>query len=1216
MRNLSTAWKQKVKYDHDIVYLKYIDFTLKDGTTLSVDNSDLWNNGFKYEQSVSTSDSFDIGSAIINSATVTLNNFEDKFTEYDFEDARAVCYIGLEVPSDISAIITDKSERLITDEDAVIVAQTSDDTIVEKIRICTMTLTEAPYQNTVIINLAMEDYMRKFDRDYSESKLSYPATRSQIIRDACDICGVTLQTTTFDMDDYIIPTRPNDESLTFRQVVSWVAMIGCQWARCDEYGRLCLGWYASIDGGIVENSLIKIDDSGDIYVVDKNGQSGTFDYGDSIISIADGNITYSGGDVYITESTDLSEYSDNVNVVSDTFTFTPNLAPVVITGVRVIEYAENSGESEETAGAYLSGTEGYVIEISDNELIRVGYGAEIAKMIGEKCIGMKFAPFTASCLTDVAIEAGDPVIIPDFKGKRYTSYVTTTTLQPGAQQQIACEAKSAPRNALTQYSQMTKIVTDFKKNIEAERTAREKALEELSTRISESSGLYTTTDVQEDGSNIYYLHDKPLLSDSSMVWKMTAEAWGVSTDGGKTWNAGMTVDGDVIANILTANGINASWINTGELVVREDGKPDGKTLLSINVKTGELYMNADYMTIGDSTLSGAIASSKNMTMLLSNEYQAISVDSGGNYTSFPTCKTTLQVLYGTTDITSNCSYTVSVSSGVTGSWDESTKTYTVSGLTADNGYVQFKATYAHYALSISKTFTISKLYGGASGVTYSVETNTSAITRTGTSTYEPSMFTFALYRKVGDSARESIKGRFKVVAKDDSGTETTIYTSAQDENAFSCSLNALKKDYASFTCTTYEAGGTTTVLDVTTISVIEGATTLTQDDIFNMLTNNSEWQGLYKDSDGNMYISFSYAKGGTLKLGNAKDKSDGVLNVLDASGNVIQEITADGTKYYNASGDLIQKTTPNGTFFFDSNGYPTAAITKYGFLAIESYDSSTGEYNGISIGMTGFYKDSSNVYYGGITGVRGVWTDPQSNDIYDYTYDGNHKTNDAGIRFKGGRTPIMYTPQIYNPDFKTSVVFGNDAGVSMYGGLSVCGSDCKFNVGLKNTSTGKVTYGSSKFYGKDLFYNLTHYVSSAGLCLGGSGDEDGALLCYNPSSSLRYKYIGDDISEDDIEAWFNISPVWARYKEGYLADDDPKCGKEMPMFIAEDVEKYFPIAVDYKDGLVENWNERIVIPAMFAMIKSQKKKIDDLTEVVNELVSRLSALEEKINERS
>ena len=59
---------------------------------------------------------------------------------------------------------------------------------------------------------------------------------------------------------------------------------------------------------------------------------------------------------------------------------------------------------------------------------------------------------------------------------------------------------------------------------------------------------------------------------------------------------------------------------------------------------------------------------------------------------------------------------------------------------------------------------------------------------------------------------------------------------------------------------------------------------------------------------------------------------------------------------------------------------------------------------------------------------------------------------------------------------------------------------------------------------------------------------------------------------------------------------------EFPMFIAEDVDMYFPLAVDHNtDGLPENWNERIMIPAMFVMIKSQKSEIDLLKQELNEI---------------
>lgn len=106
--------------------------------------------------------------AIVNKLTLQINNFSSNYTDYIWDGARVVCHIGLELSTGI-----------------------------EKIRICTMTVTDAPYQNTAIISLTCEDSMRLFDRDYSDSKLTYPATRLQIIQDACEVCGVTLQSTRF-----------------------------------------------------------------------------------------------------------------------------------------------------------------------------------------------------------------------------------------------------------------------------------------------------------------------------------------------------------------------------------------------------------------------------------------------------------------------------------------------------------------------------------------------------------------------------------------------------------------------------------------------------------------------------------------------------------------------------------------------------------------------------------------------------------------------------------------------------------------------------------------------------------------------------------------------------------------------------------------------------------------------------------------------------------
>ena len=568
MRNLSDEFiEQQNIGNHN--YQKFVDITLKDGNVLHLTNKHLWSNGFSFEDSVSSQDNFDIGSAIVNKFKIVLNNIYDEFSDYVFAGATAVVYVGLQLSSGI-----------------------------EKIRICTGILSEEPKQRSSVITLQFLDNMSKFDKDYSGVKTVFPATRNQIVRDICSYCGVTLQTVTFDDDDYIIQKRPIDEALTCRQMLAWVAQIGCQWAKCDEYGKLCLSWYKDILFGEME-----VDSNGSLRVyeqvfgsvrtevnIDKNQYDSAYTE-KGIFDVEDGSLVYLAGE--------KSNRPINIRKMTD---FSVDLEDVVITGVKVTEYKENSTQ-ENPAKTYLYGNEGYVLNISGNKLISEGTGQTISGMIGEKCVGMRFRPFQASCLTDISIEAGDPIIITDRKGNVFNSFITNVSLRPGDFQSLSCGAKSAERNSAKQYSIITQVEVEARQNVEREKTEREKALQNLSDRISQSSGSFTTVQEDETGGKIFYLHNKPNLKDSNFVWKMTAEAWAVSTDGGKTWNGGMTVDGDTIVRILTATGVNADWINTGAITVRDSNQ---NIIFSVDMDTKRVIISGDSVQIGGKPIQDAI----------------------------------------------------------------------------------------------------------------------------------------------------------------------------------------------------------------------------------------------------------------------------------------------------------------------------------------------------------------------------------------------------------------------------------------------------------------------------------------------------------------------------------------------------------------------------------------------------------------------------------
>lgn len=1135
MRKLSNRWKEKVKNGMDVQYLKYADITLTDGTVLNLTSANLWQNGMEFEDSVSNDSSFDIGSAIINVLNLSINNFGGEYSDYDFEGAEVICYVGLQIENEDTSELLDSAGEQILDStgDTIIVHKNA---VIEKTRICTVTVIEQPEDETVTIDLTCEDNMRKFDRNYSDSKLKYPATRGQIVRDACEVCGVTLQTTSFDRDDYIVQNRPNDEALTFRQVLQWVAQIGCQWMRCDEYGRLCIGWYSSIN----EEELI-INDLGVLKTQDDSNISLELSSANGILSANNGTFLENDGILRLF----ATDEKGNISEIETTYGFTPHHTDVVITGVKVTEYSESSSDNPQT---YMVGTEGYVLGISGNKLIRVGDGQTIASIISEKCVGMRFRPFESECPTDVALEAGDSLIIVDRNGKIYTSLLTTTTLKPGSGQKIACNAKSAAKNSSTQYSQATQAFVTARNMVKQEKTEREKALEEFGKRIDSATGVYTTVEPQENGSKIFYLHDKPTLAESQAIWKMTSEAWGVSTDGGQTWNGGMTVDGDTIVRILTAVGLNADWINTGAITVKDKS---GNIIFQVDMDTKKVIISGDNVVIGGSSLpdkltkmDNNIASAKNMTFQLSNDMQTITSDADGNIPVFPTVTTTAKVMYGSSDITNDCSYTITKSDSVTGSWDVDTHTYTVTGLSADNGWIDIRATYLSN-LAVTKRFTISKQKkgedgkDGESGRTYMVEPSCNVLKRGSDKTISPNFITFKAYYRDGKSAtRVPYKGRFVVEETADGNTWNTIYTSSTDEDTVTHYLYSIltngsgqtvassngstvgiPRDVTNVRCKLYASGGTTTLMDMQSVAVVIDVDNLTQSQIVEILSNDGAWKGLYY-KNGQLYISFSAALGGELTLGGVNN-GNGKLVIRDSAGNQVGYIDNTGVNFTKGtfSGSL---NSAKGTF--------------------------TGELSANTGNIAGWVLDSET----------GQLKSPNGIIILDAE---NEEISINGV---------------------TLSAYGN--GLVADGGFNIiCGTE-PFSDGTDKFQIFNLDTLSSGNYLR--IYNNLVYMSS--------------------SSSKRYKILGASLPEEFIENLYNIEPIMARYKEGYLAKGDERADAEFPMFIAEDVDMYFPLAVDHIDGKAENWNERIMIPAMFAMIKAQKKKIDQQEKLINKLCEKLN----------
>ena len=1304
MIKTTAAYKEALKEKGIFHHKAIIDFP--DGSNDTVEDLDIYT--FQISDGTSNTSSFDLGAAIAQQLTLKINNIDGRFDEHDFNGAVITVQVGLEL---LNGAVEWLDKGKFT--------------------------AEPGEESGNSISVKAFDDMTKFDQPYSLSKLVYPATLGTIVRDACSYCGVTLasDTAAFDNNNFIVQNRPDDSALTFRQVLQWVGQIACKFFRIDRFGKLSARWYNT---DLLEATWVRKEDTiwADIAgnaILDSEGQ----EIGTAIeIPLKNGNSNIIDAD-----------NSDEILKISDLLTgSTIQTDDVVITGIRVNE--EDGDSTEEIT--YQSGAEGYILEISGNKLIQSGSGATVAAYLGERLNGIQFRPMSVSTPADPAREAGDLGLVIDAKKRYHKTIFTNVEYTAHTSQNLISGAEAPTRLSSTRYSQATQVYKELRANLKRQKTEWDTAFDNLQEAMKTKNGLFPIHETMEDGSTILYFCDKPELSEATIVVKFSAAGWGMSTDGGKTWNSGWLVDGTMIAAILNVIGVNAKWINAGALTVKDS---DGKTIFEVDMDKKSVYMDPDMLTIGGMPLSKKlasmdenIASAKNMTFQLSNDMQTITSDADGNIPVFPTVTTTAKVMYGSQDVTNDCSYTITKSDSVTGSWDVDTHTYTVTGLSADNGWVDIKATYLQ-TLSITRRFTIAKLKAGKNGVngldglqgekgeqgvpgkdgkdgtngvdgktsyfhikyssvanptsssqmtktpstyigtyvdyepndstdpkkytwskfegadgkdgiagtngtdgktyylhiayansadgktgfsvsdgtnklyigqytdttktdstdptkytwskikgetgadgkpgrTYIIEPSCNVLKRGADKNVSPNFLKFNAYYRDGDSAtRYAYKGRFVIEETTDGNTWKTIYTSSTDEDTVTHYLYTIltnsssetisnsngstigiPRDVTNVRCKLYASGGTTTLMDMQSVAVVIDVDNLTQEQIVKILSDDGKWNGLYY-RNGKLYISFSSAMGGSLLLG-GKNNSEGFLKILDKTNKA-------------------------------------KALADYsGFTCFSNYSETNGvaEYDGIRFSETGIEPVSAKKNL------------PERPD---------NPTNPDGsvdIEYSDG-SPWWSIDISKNSDGESIMsIYGAENITGAYGEFDSLNTDGG-NQRAEAFSVKDVFYAKETITntGEDVFYAKfeKELACRAGLRVYSLPTITSGWNCYIDqnnykvsalsSSSKRYKILGASLPEEFIENLYNIEPIMARYKKGYLAKGDERVDAEFPMFIAEDVDKYFPLAVDHNtDGLPENWNERIMIPAMFAMIKAQKKKIDQQEKLINKLCEKLN----------
>ena len=183
----------------------------------------------------------------------------------------------------------------------------------------------------------------------------------------------------------------------------------------------------------------------------------------------------------------------------------------------------------------------------------------------------------------------------------------------------------------------------------------------------------------------------------------------------------------------------------------------------------------------------------------------------------------------------------------------------------------------------------------------------------------------------------------------------------------------------------------------------------------------------------------------------------------------------------------------------------------------------------------------------------------------------------AGWKVKNGYIESKNTGGITTKLYSDGrIVFGT-CELSTYGGAFTVKNGLHIYTSA-NTSSSGFDDGTERLK----IFGLSHVTSGGHLVF----DTDGSTVSYLSSSSKRYKEHVKNMTTEEAKKILEIPVVWFKYKKGYLNENDWLNNKKIPGFYAEDVFEIFKVATQLnEDGEPEDWNYRMIIPAMLKLIQ-------------------------------
>lgn len=234
----------------------------KDGSTYVLTDADICDGGLSVDRYSVTGQVLELGSAVASELSLMLRN-DGALNDKQFQGAELFVEVGV-VDSVTPRMLTLENGLQLQTESAQnieleVYNDLPSDTDATVVYVpLGLFKVDSPPRKLSTISISALDRMIRFDKDVEKSDLSFPCTVSELLLEICRICNVQLadnSVSSLTNADYEIQAFPEQENLTYRTLLMWIAQITGTCAYMDWNGQLRLGWYDS------ENAVISIDES-------------------------------------------------------------------------------------------------------------------------------------------------------------------------------------------------------------------------------------------------------------------------------------------------------------------------------------------------------------------------------------------------------------------------------------------------------------------------------------------------------------------------------------------------------------------------------------------------------------------------------------------------------------------------------------------------------------------------------------------------------------------------------------------------------------------------------------------------------------------------------------------------------------------------------------------------------------------------------------------